>query len=211
MAADCTISNCGVQAVGRCSQCGEAFCASHAGAASVGDTRVIDYQRCGPCDLKARTAYAATSGATDRSFLEATAVEKLRAANVPTVRIYTVEVAGRYRRLYPMSWPGAYVETRSFIPVDCDAWLLGEFDCEWPVQQRDGRADNAHRRETRPAQVVVKDGHGRKPEFVACSRTPHDGDKVLTVEPAVRVSIAVRSVTPGSKALAAAVRRLLPG
>lgn len=119
MPAECDIAACGVLAVGRCGNCGRAFCKSHQSR----DFNVAYVDQCSACLAVAQAESEARRPVNSSFFTDGQARAMLLKAGVPTVELHTmgwVQEKGLFR--------SRYVETA--VPY-CRGWLLGEiaWDC----------------------------------------------------------------------------------
>jgi hypothetical protein len=94
MAAECEIDSCGVLAIGRCVDCGTAFCQSHQGIGlGGGGFTIVDL--CVLCKQKRDHDAYVQSDRPSKGYVTRNAKAELRAAQVPTEELHRI---GRYQR-----------------------------------------------------------------------------------------------------------------
>jgi serine/threonine protein kinase len=131
----CEISNCGVQAVGRCSTCGSAFCGSHRYQAKDGWGMTSDevfylpqvdyFNICALCFkvLRAKAVGLANEANAAEEYLRSGALRTdLINAGVPTAAIHWVEKRQEIKKSF---FSSRFVEVEEI--VNCRGWILGEF------------------------------------------------------------------------------------
>jgi hypothetical protein len=140
MAAVCGIDDCGVLAIGRCRDCGNAFCMSHQGRNPAGDGYAA---LCEPCATRRHAAAPAARdvapvhrlGDEQRWVMSGQAVRDLTAKGVPPL-----PVIEQRRRTVKLRFGGERVEIDE-IEVGT-LWVLGRFEWTQPV---DGVAETRER------------------------------------------------------------------
>ena len=135
MAATCELEDgfgkiCEVAAIGRCHACGRAFCGSHRSFLHGGPSS----DRCDPCPVRTEHEERQHAFAQDTAYMANTALAELRAAAVPTVRIYA-------RRTETQKQP--FGRSRSVEHTDLWAagWLVGSHEWHFNVIGPHGGTD----------------------------------------------------------------------
>ncbi len=133
--AGCEISDCGVLAVGRCIDCGKAFCASHqartppvylgSGGTAYSDLCAEDYRTRQEQDARRSVAQAAAAKGSDQEYVYGTAGHELRSSSAPTVPIYTLRERIKYHW-----WKTGATRIPYAIPGG-RAFLIGYADWSW--------------------------------------------------------------------------------